>query len=160
MRRIVLDEAGTPKPYVLALYPLNPVNLWSGGPIVSETMSVGIVVPESEIYAPLHAAQRGISQATNRIIEWQVAAILLCMIVVLGAIVGISKRITAGLSALADGARKLQAQDYSVRVDIPTRDEVGEVGLAFNRMAEEIRYNTEESGAARRGSDGRAGPRQ
>jgi len=143
VRRIVLDEAGTPRPYVVALYPLRPVNLWSGGPVVSETMSVGIVVPESEIYAPLHAAQQGISQATNRIIEWQVAAILLCMIVVLGAIVGISKRITAGLSALAEGARKLQAQDYSVRVDIPTRDEVGEVGLAFNRMAEEIRYHTE-----------------
>jgi sigma-B regulation protein RsbU (phosphoserine phosphatase) len=143
VRRIVLDDAGTPMPYVIALYPLSPVNLWSGGPVASETMSVGIVVPESEIYAPLHAAQQGISQATNRIIEWQVAAILLCMTVVLGAIVGISKRITAGLSALAEGARKLQAQDYSVRVDIPTRDEVGEVGLAFNRMAEEIRYHTE-----------------
>ncbi|WP_342236947.1 SpoIIE family protein phosphatase [Inquilinus sp. OTU3971] len=143
VRRIELDRAGTPMPYVIALYPLSPVHLWSGGQVASETMSVGIVVPESEIYAPLHAAQQGISQATKRIIEWQIAAILLCMIVVLGAIVGISKRITAGLSALADGARKLQAQDYSVRVDIPTRDEVGEVGLAFNRMAEEIRYHTE-----------------
>lgn len=143
VRRIVLDKAGVATPYVVALYPLSPINLWSGGPVVSETMSVGIVVPESEIYAPLHAAQQGISEATNRIIEWQIAAILLCMIVVLGAIVGISKRITAGLSALAEGARKLQAQDYSVRVDIPTRDEVGEVGLAFNRMAEEIRYHTE-----------------
>lgn len=143
VRRIVLDEAGSPKPYVVALHPLSPVNLWSGGPIVTETMSVGIIVPESEIYAPLHAAQQDISQATNRIIQWQIAAILVCMIVVLGAIVGISKRITAGLSALADGARKLQAQDYSVRVDIPTRDEVGEVGLAFNRMAEKIRYHTE-----------------
>ena len=45
--------------------------------------------------------------------------------------------------ALAGAAKRLQAKDYSVRVNIPTRDEVGEVGVAFNRMAEEISFHTE-----------------
>ena len=137
------DGDGKQIPYLVELYPLHPVNVWSGGPVESETMSIGIVVPEHEIYAPLHAAQKGISEATSRIIEWQIAAILLCMTVVLVAIIGISKRITSGLSALADGARRLQNQDYSVRVNIPTRDEVGEVGSAFNAMARQIQYHTE-----------------
>jgi sigma-B regulation protein RsbU (phosphoserine phosphatase) len=142
-RRLMLHENGNSVPHLVALYPLRPVNLWSGGPAVSETMFIGIVVPEAEIYAPLYAAKWGISEATNRIVEWQIGAIVAGMIAVLGAIFGISKRLTAGLSALADGARKLQAQDYSVRVNIPTPDEVGEVGLAFNTMAEEIQYQTE-----------------
>ncbi len=142
--KITLDGGdGKQIPYLVELYPLHPVNVWSGGPVESETMSIGIVVPEHEIYAPLYAAQRGISEATNRIIEWQIAAILICMTVVLAAIIAISKRITSGLSALADGARRLQNQDYSVRVNIPTRDEVGEVGSAFNGMAQQIQYHTE-----------------
>src|SRR5690606_36148160 len=55
----------------------------------------------------------------------------------------ISGRITSGLRALADAAKRLQEKDYSVRVDVPPGDEVAAVGLAFNRMAEEISYHTE-----------------
>jgi len=53
----------------------------------------------------------------------------------------ISGRITVALTALADAAKRLQKQgNYSVRVVVPTRDEVARVGDAFNRMAEEISY--------------------
>ncbi|TKB04487.1 MAG: HAMP domain-containing protein, partial [Mesorhizobium sp.] len=40
-------------------------------------------------------------------------------------------------------AQRLQSKDYSVRVSIPTRDEVGAAGVAFNRMAEQISFHTE-----------------
>ncbi len=143
VQHVFLEEAGEQVPYVVVLKHLNPTNLWTSGPIGSETMSIGIVVPEREIYAALLAAQDSISSATNRIVMYQVLAIIVCMLVVLAAVFAISGRITAGLRALADAAHRLQNKDYSVRVAIPARDEVAAVGVAFNRMAEEISYHTE-----------------
>ncbi|PWK66450.1 SpoIIE family protein phosphatase [Aminobacter sp. AP02] len=143
IQTISLDNNGEKLNYIVVLKKLRPTNMWSAGPIIKETMTVGIVVPESEIYATLIAAQESISQATNRILLYQLAAIGVALMIVFAAVFGLSKRITAGLSALAAAARKLQSKDYTVRVDIPTKDEVGELGVAFNRMAEEISYHTE-----------------
>lgn len=143
IQTISLDHQGQQLNYIVVLKKLKPTNMWSAGPIIKETMTVGIVVPEHEIYATLIATQNSISQATNRILLYQLAAIIVALLIVFAAVFGLSKRITGGLSALATAARKLQSKDYSVRVDIPTKDEVGEVGVAFNRMAEEIRYHTE-----------------
>ncbi|EHK53107.1 hypothetical protein MAXJ12_31904 [Mesorhizobium alhagi CCNWXJ12-2] len=143
IQHIVLDQRGESVRHIVVLKSLEPTNMWSSGPIRRETMSIGIVVPEREIYATLFAAQESISRATNRILISQIIAIIVSLLIVFAAVFGISKRITAGLIALAGAARRLQAKDYSVRVSIPTRDEVGEVGVAFNRMAEEISFHTE-----------------
>jgi sigma-B regulation protein RsbU (phosphoserine phosphatase) len=144
IEHITLRENGQAVPYIIALRRLKPANLWNGGgAIVPETLALGFVVPEHEIYAALLAAQEKISTATGRIMQWQAATLVFSLLVVLAAVFGISKRITAGLSELASAARRLKDKDYSVRVHIPARDEVGEVGVAFNSMAEEIRYHTE-----------------
>ncbi|TGT13743.1 HAMP domain-containing protein, partial [Mesorhizobium sp. M8A.F.Ca.ET.213.01.1.1] len=74
---------------------------------------------------------------------FQIGAIVVSLLIVFAAVLGISKRITAGLRSLASAAQRLQSKDYSVRVSIPTRDEVGAAGIAFNRMAEEISFHTE-----------------
>ncbi|HXV30055.1 MAG TPA: SpoIIE family protein phosphatase, partial [Sinorhizobium sp.] len=143
LQHIELDENGEKVPYLVVLKQLQPTNLWVSGPVRRETMQLGIVVPEREIYASLFAAQAGISQATNRILIYQVLALAVSLLFVIGAVFAISKRITSGISALADAAKRIQAKDYSVRVAIPTRDEVGEAGAAFNRMAEQISFHTE-----------------
>ncbi|KGD96643.1 SpoIIE family protein phosphatase [Rhizobium sp. YS-1r] len=143
LRHILLDENGEKVPYLVVLKQLQPTNLWVSGPVRREAMLLGIVVPEREIYASLFAAQAGISQATNRILIYQILALLVSLCFVIGAVFAISKRITRGISALADAAKRIQAKDYSVRLDIPTHDEVGEAGLAFNRMAEQISFHTE-----------------
>jgi len=143
IQHIMLNSNGESVPYIVVLKRLKPTNLWSSGPIQQETMSVGIVVPEREIYESLYTAQDSISRATNRILVYQILAITLSLLIVFAAVLGISKRITAGITALAAAAKRLQAKDYSVRVNIPTRDEVGEAGTAFNRMAEEISFHTE-----------------
>jgi sigma-B regulation protein RsbU (phosphoserine phosphatase) len=122
---------------------LPPVNLWETGLVRKETMSLGIVVPEREIYASLYAAQAKISDATNRIVLYQVLAILLTLMIVTLAVLAASKRVTSGISALAGAARRIQAKDYSVRVAVTSRDEVGEASEAFNRMAEQISFHTE-----------------
>ena len=58
----------------MLLKQLAPTNLWNGSTIVEETMTLGFVVPQREIYAALIAAQEDISQATDRILNWQLAA--------------------------------------------------------------------------------------
>ncbi|MBB4278528.1 sigma-B regulation protein RsbU (phosphoserine phosphatase) [Rhizobium mongolense] len=143
IRHISLNESGEDVPYLVVTKQLNATNLWINGPVQREVMSLGIVVPEREIYASLTAARDQISRATNRILIYQILAVLVSMLVVTGAVFAASKRITSGISALAGAAKRIQAKDYSVRVDIPTKDEVGEAGLAFNRMAEEISFHTE-----------------
>ncbi|SCW84746.1 sigma-B regulation protein RsbU (phosphoserine phosphatase) [Rhizobium mongolense subsp. loessense] len=143
IRHISLKENGEDVPYLVVTKQLNATNLWINGPVQREVMSLGIVVPEREIYASLTAARDQISRATNRILIYQILAVLVSMLVVTGAVFAASKRITSGISALAGAAKRIQAKDYSVRVDIPTKDEVGEAGHAFNRMAEEISFHTE-----------------
>jgi sigma-B regulation protein RsbU (phosphoserine phosphatase) len=144
IKHILIGENGEAEPHIVALRRLDAVNLWnSDGSITAENQMLGFVVPEREIYASLLAAQQSISSATNRILITQIIAIIISLLIVFVAVFGISKRITAGLSALAGAAKRLQAKDYSVRVNIPTHDEVGEVGVAFNRMAEEISFHTE-----------------
>lgn len=129
--------------YIVVLKELSPINLWNGETIVSENLTLGFMVAKDEIYAPLTAVQHELSEATERIVYWQIAALLISLVIVTVAVYAISGRITKGLSQLAGAARALQNKDYSVRVDIPTRDEVAAAGLAFNRMAEEISFHTE-----------------
>lgn len=143
IRHVMLDQDDAPVPYMVIMKKLPPVNLWEPGGVRKDAMSLGIVVPEREIYASLFAAQAKISDATNRIVIYQILAILFSLMIVTLAVLAVSKRITGGISALAGAARQIQAKDYSVRVAVTSRDEVGEASEAFNRMAEQISYHTE-----------------
>lgn len=143
IRHLTLEQDGEPVPYMVIMKNLPPSNLWEPGHVRKDAMSLGIVVPEREIYASLFAAQSKISDATNRIIIYQILAILLSLIIVTLAVLAVSKRITGGVSALASAARRIQTQDYSVRVPVTSRDEVGQASEAFNRMAQQISYHTE-----------------
>ncbi|MBY2917831.1 MULTISPECIES: SpoIIE family protein phosphatase [Rhizobium] len=143
IQHLLLQQEGNEVPYIVIVKKLPATNLWSSGPVRQEAMSLGVVVPEREIQASLYAAQAKISEATNRIVIYQILAILMSLLVVAIAVIAASKRITSGISALADAAKRIQAKDYSVRVAITSKDEVGEAGEAFNRMAEQISYHTE-----------------
>ena len=140
---IFLQQNNEDVPYLVVLKQLSPTNLWDGKGIVKETLTLGFIVSEREIYRALFAAQDNISRATQQTINIQIAVVLLSLIIVIVVVYAISGRITSGLSALADAARRLENKDYSVRVSIPTGDEVADVGHAFNRMAEEISLHTE-----------------
>ena len=143
IQHISLSQQGEEVSYLVVVKQLHPTNLWVDGPVQREVMSLGIVVPEREIYASLIAAKEEISRATNRILLYQIMAVLISLMIVTAAVFAASKRVTGGIIALASAAKRIQAKDYSVRVDISTRDEVGEAGIAFNRMAEDISFHTE-----------------
>ncbi|MGO7031546.1 HAMP domain-containing protein [Rhizobium ruizarguesonis] len=143
IQHLLLQQDGNQVPYIFIVKKLPATNLWLSGPVRQEAMSLGVVVPEREIQASLYAAQAKISDATNRIVLYQILAILMSLLIVTIAVFAASKRITGGISALANAAKRIQAKDYSVRVAIASKDEVGEAGEAFNRMAEQISYHTE-----------------
>ncbi len=65
------------------------------------------------------------------------AAAALFLTILLGALV--ARRITAGLELLVVGAQAAAKGDLAHRVPMTSKDEVGEVGAAFNLMMEDLR---------------------
>ena len=143
IQHLLLEEDAADASYLVIQKQLRPNNLWNAEGIGQENMTLGFVVAEQEVYQLLSAIEGGIAGATSRIYNLQVAVLFVSLMIVFVAVYAISGRITSGLSSLAVAARRLEKKDYSVQVDIPTRDEVGKVGEAFNSMVREIRYHTE-----------------
>jgi signal transduction histidine kinase len=76
--------------------------------------------------------------------------LLIAVVAGLGAvllILGLSRRILAPVEALTAAVRRMEAGDLSQRVEVTSRDEIGELAQAFNAMAdglarlEELRRN-------------------
>lgn len=128
--------------HIVVLHRLAAMNFWEPGGLRSERPILGFVVPESEVYATLERASVKVAEAKDRIVTLQGIVLAASLVVVLTAVFGISTRVTAGLTDLAAGARRLRNRDYSVRITVRGRDEVADVGLAFNRMAEDIDNHT------------------
>lgn len=139
----LLLEGGADGEYMVVQNLMRPMQLWNAEGIGTETMTMGFFISEAEIYQLLSTIEGGINDASERILNLQIAVLVVSLIIIFAVVYAISGRITQGLSALAGAARQIEKKDYSVRVDIPSRDEVGKVGLAFNSMVKEIRYHTE-----------------
>jgi phosphoserine phosphatase RsbU/P len=141
---VTVEKNGKPEGLLVALHPLEPVNLWQpNAGIAAERLVLGFVVPDSEIYASLYAAQGQIDSATDRIVKGILVSVLSFLVVVLAVSVAVSRRFTAGLVGLADAAGRLARTGYNIQVPVKGRDEVALVGAAFNSMAREIREYTE-----------------
>ena len=56
----------------------------------------------------------------------------------------LSNRITKPLIQLKHAAFKVAKGHYTEKVPIYTRDEIGELGLAFNKMSKDIRTNIDD----------------
>jgi serine phosphatase RsbU (regulator of sigma subunit) len=63
---------------------------------------------------------------------------LLFITIALIGIVPISSRLTRHLSTLGDAARRIAQGDYSTRVPVKGKDEVGRLAAAFNQMAADV----------------------
>jgi HD-GYP domain-containing protein (c-di-GMP phosphodiesterase class II) len=71
---------------------------------------------------------------------WRRSMALVAAVTVLAVLVGFwfAGQISRPIRKLALGARELAAGDYSTRVDIASRNEVGELADAFNQMGDDI----------------------
>lgn len=50
----------------------------------------------------------------------------------------VRKNIAEPLRSMQNAAKEIQKGNYDVRIEVTSRDEIGDLGLAFNRMADEI----------------------
>lgn len=84
--------------------------------------------------SPTDIHQMFITAVHHYLIWASVAA--LCLAFILSYL--LTRRVLRPLSQMTSITRQVAAGDYSARVDVVTRDEVGELGLAFNRMADSL----------------------
>lgn len=60
------------------------------------------------------------------------------LVVGVGLTVLVTRQISTPIAALTEAAERIAAGDYSSRVDVGRRDEVGRLAVAFNRMTEQV----------------------
>ena len=66
--------------------------------------------------------------------------LLLISLAIVG-VVPLSGRLTRNLSALTEGVDRISRGDYRARVPVKSKDEIGELALAFNKMAEDVEHH-------------------
>lgn len=74
--------------------------------------------------------------AVHHYLIWA-TVLALCLAIILSYL--LTRRVLRPLSQMTSVTREIAAGNYSARVDVVTRDEVGELGMAFNRMADSLK---------------------
>ncbi|MBA3439628.1 MAG: HD domain-containing protein [Pyrinomonadaceae bacterium] len=90
---------------------------------------LGVIAIQDE-----HAALRSVSD-----MRWQTLAISL-LAAVFALLIGLlfAKQLTRPVRDLADGARRIAAGDFSQRIHVQSRTELGELGRSFNSMTDQL----------------------
>lgn len=93
---------------------------------------LGVGIDNSDIYRPVNTLRRILMQAT---------------MIVLGAVIlwtlYIARRTTRPIIELERHTRRIAAGDLDTRIEVKTRDELGDLANSFNRMAEQLRESRE-----------------
>ncbi len=80
--------------------------------------------------------QNEMARATARQVIYTVAGIVsFCIIVAFAFMVGFPRIVAEPVEKLATAINKIKNGDYSARVEINSKDEFGELGMAFNKMS-------------------------
>src|SRR5215831_172934 len=72
-------------------------------------------------------------------LQLNVALFVIAVILGLGMSAAGAKRLVRTLGRVVEGAKAIEAGDLKVTVPVTTKDEIGQLAQAFNRMAEELR---------------------
>jgi sigma-B regulation protein RsbU (phosphoserine phosphatase) len=112
--------------------------LWAYAPMDKSGASLLLIVPEEDIVKEARAA-RGYVAGQVRLHNAKMGAVVLvvAVVVVLMAFF-LSKIFTRNIRELARAVRSVARGDFSVRARVRSRDEVGQLGRAFNAMIPEL----------------------
>src|ERR1700726_2815181 len=102
-------------------------------PVTSLDWAVVVQKPRKEAYRGIYEMQR-----TGRLLAW------LAVFVSVGLSIFSARRITSPLQVLAQSSQAIARGDFSQRVHIKTRTEIGELAATFNTMSEELEQFVED----------------
>jgi len=128
--------------HVVVLKQLSTFQTLAEGKITPENWTLGFVVPKKEIYASLYKAQAAINGSRTSIQTSQAVISLGSILVLIAGVFLVSRKMTGALVTLSEGASRMRQGDYSVRVEVTSEDEIGQLTGAFNEMAAEIQAHT------------------
>lgn len=80
----------------------------------------------------------GITQKTKTAFAYITMLGTLCFLLSFTFVINFPRWIAGPIATLTIGIRKISSKDYSTRIPIETKDEFGELALAFNTMAAEL----------------------
>jgi signal transduction histidine kinase len=128
--QIVFDTQGE-----LVGRPVAAEDLELGAPIVVDGQTVGTLLATTGDLSGHFEFEQRFLETVNRAVVW---AVLLVAAAALLAAVLLSRQLVAPLRQLTAAAEAMSSGDLSQRVDVRTGDEVGDLALAFNRMAGDL----------------------
>jgi HD-GYP domain-containing protein (c-di-GMP phosphodiesterase class II) len=102
-------------------------------PVTSLDWAVVVQKPREEAYRGIYEMQR-----TGRLLAW------LAVFVSVGLSIISARRITSPLQVLARSSQAIARGDFSQRVHVKTRTEIGELATTFNTMSEELEQFVED----------------
>ena len=113
--------------------PKNIDMLGTYSPVTSLDWAVVVQKPRLEAYRGIYEMQR-----TGRLLAW------LAVFLSVGVSILSARRITSPLQVLAQSSRAIARGDFSQRVHVKTRTEIGELATTFNKMSEELEQFVED----------------
>ena len=102
-------------------------------PVTSLDWAVVVQKPRAEAYRGIYEMQR-----TGRLLAW------LAVFVSVGLSIFSARRITNPLQVLTESSQAIARGDFSQRVHLKTRTEIGELAATFNTMSEELEQFVED----------------
>ncbi len=102
-------------------------------PVTSLDWAVVVQKPREDAYRGIYEMQR-----TGRLLAW------LAVFLSVGVSIFSARRITSPLQVLAQSSQAIARGDFSQRVHIKTRTEIGELATTFNTMSEELEQFVED----------------
>lgn len=109
------------------------VMLGTYSPVTALDWAVVVQKPRDEAYSGIYEMQR-----TARLLAW------LAVFVSVGLSIVSARRVTSPLQVLAQSSRAIARGDFSQRVHVKTRTEIGELATTFNTMSDELEQFVED----------------
>lgn len=101
-------------------------------------------IPDSHWVMLIALSEQTLLETANRFLSWLI--LIGALLIVIGIFIAwiMSRNITKPLNKLAAAASAIAAGNYSSRVEVSRRDELGKLATAFNTMAVQVREMHEE----------------
>jgi sigma-B regulation protein RsbU (phosphoserine phosphatase) len=130
----IITDLQQGKTGVTEVFYLEKESLLAYGAVDDYQTALLVIVPKSDIVAEAVSMETYVLDRIDRLIK--VTSLILSVVIAAVIVVALilSRSVTKSISRLANAARQVANGDFSARVQINSRDEMGELGHTFNQM--------------------------